>query len=112
LATRLVNSQARKARRAQRTERKMRDSYRHEPPVLDLGPESETLRASEEDAVNAGIAELPPSLRQAARASLAHDAGEGPAPHLALQCGRSAAKMRLMRARAALALILLRGRGD
>jgi hypothetical protein len=109
LAARLVNVQARKARRALSIERDMRDAHRHQPAATDqLGPEAAALRAEERTWVEDGIAELPPSHAQTLRACLAHDSGQGPPPHRALDCRKATARKRIQRAGEALFEVLLR----
>jgi DNA-directed RNA polymerase specialized sigma24 family protein len=109
LAARLVNAQARKVRRSLRGEWEQRGRYAHEAPVPD-DPGPEALGAEERNWVASCIDELPPAYAHALRVYLDRHAGDGLEAHVALECGKGAARMRISRAREALVARLRRPR--
>ncbi len=107
LADRLVNQEARKARTGRRVDALLAEQLPlAETPVMSSSPEASAVDAEEVGQLDDLIAQLPLAHEQAIRAQLRAEMPDGPPLHEALGCRPGAARVRLTRARQALARLL------
>ncbi len=107
LAERLVHQEARQIRRGWARDAVVADNLTLlDVPAMPPSPEAVALDAEEEQRLDDLIAQLPFAHEQAIRAQLQAEMPDGPPLHETLGCRPGAARVRLTRARQALARLL------